>query len=166
MTIRNYVVFHSFVPVSVGFGTTFVEGLGEMDSDGRTGMPTLDEGVMEMDAAHAGRPDYYGNLYAPDGIARVVAAIGIDGYHLGVIFLLNLEIGYVHPPVGLNLFISSFRFRKPMTELYWAVVPFLLIMLATLIAVTGSIKRNGRLTSIILPAANFTSVALSAAVGS
>jgi 4-amino-4-deoxy-L-arabinose transferase-like glycosyltransferase len=70
ITLRNYVVFHTFVPVSVGFGTTFVEGLGEMDTAGSTGMPSTDEGVMQMDAAHFGRPDYYGNLYAPDGIAR------------------------------------------------------------------------------------------------
>jgi 4-amino-4-deoxy-L-arabinose transferase-like glycosyltransferase len=70
ITLRNYAVFHTFVPLSIGFGTTFVEGLAEMDSDGRTGLPPLDEGVMEMDAADVGRPDYYGSLYAPDGIAR------------------------------------------------------------------------------------------------
>ena len=70
MTIRNYAVFAAFVPVSVGFGTTFIEGLGEMDTEGRTGLPSTDEGVMEMDAGRLGRPDYYGNLYAPDGIAR------------------------------------------------------------------------------------------------
>jgi C4-dicarboxylate transporter DctM subunit len=69
-------------------------------------------------------------------IAPAAASFGIDPYHLGVIFLLNLEIGYVHPPVGLNLFISSFRFRKPMTELYWAIIPFIVIMLVTLIVVT------------------------------
>ncbi len=67
ITIRNGIVFRSFIPLSVGFGTTFVEGLGELGADG---MPTLDEGVMQMDAAHFGRPDYYGSLYAPDGIAR------------------------------------------------------------------------------------------------
>src|SRR5262249_18987090 len=61
-------------------------------------------------------------------IAPAATSFGIDPYHLGVIFLLNLEIGYVHPPVGLNLFISSFRFRVPMTELYWAILPFLLLM--------------------------------------
>jgi hypothetical protein len=69
-------------------------------------------------------------------IAPAAAGFGIDPYHLGVIFLLNLEIGYVHPPVGLNLFIASFRFRKPMTELYRAIIPFIVIMLITLIVVT------------------------------
>jgi hypothetical protein len=69
-------------------------------------------------------------------IAPAAIGFGINPYHLGVIFLLNLEVGYVHPPVGLNLFISSFRFRKPMVDLYWAVIPFLIIMLLVLIFVT------------------------------
>jgi C4-dicarboxylate transporter, DctM subunit len=69
-------------------------------------------------------------------IAPAAAGFGIDPYHLGVIFLLNLEIGYVHPPVGLNLFISSFRFRVPMVVLYRAIVPFIIIMLITLFIVT------------------------------
>ena len=53
ITIRNYIVFRSFVPISVGLGTTFVEGLAEFDTDGRTGLPATDEGVMQMDADHA-----------------------------------------------------------------------------------------------------------------
>jgi tripartite ATP-independent transporter DctM subunit len=82
-------------------------------------------------------------------IAPAATSFGIDPYHLGVIFLLNLEIGYVHPPVGLNLFIAAFRFRRPMTELYWAVLPFLLIMLIVLGLVTyvpalTPIKARGR----------------------
>lgn len=60
----------------------------------------------------------------------------IDPYHLGIIFLLNLEIGYLLPPAGLNLFIAAFRFKRPIVELYRAVVPFILIMLATLMLVT------------------------------
>jgi TRAP-type C4-dicarboxylate transport system permease large subunit len=60
----------------------------------------------------------------------------IDPYHLGVIFLLNLEIGYLLPPAGLNLFIAAFRFNRPITELYRAVVPFILLMLVALLTVT------------------------------
>jgi tripartite ATP-independent transporter DctM subunit len=56
------------------------------------------------------------------------AAFGIHPIHLGVIFLANLELGFLFPPVGLNLFLSSSRFEKPMTVLYRAVVPFLLIL--------------------------------------
>jgi len=67
ITIRNYIAFKTFIPLSVGFGTTFVEGLGDLDHDGSKGMPVTDEDVMRMDSAHFGRPDYYGNLYRPMG---------------------------------------------------------------------------------------------------
>jgi len=69
-------------------------------------------------------------------IVPAAAQFHIDPYHLGVIFLLNLEIGYLLPPAGLNLFIAAFRFDKPITELYRAVIPFILIMAATLLLVT------------------------------
>jgi len=62
-------------------------------------------------------------------------SIGIDPYHLGIIFLLNLEIGYLTPPVGLNLFISSYRFDRPITTLYRAVLPFI-GLLAVALALT------------------------------
>ncbi len=70
ITIRNFLVFHSFIPLSLGAGTTFIEGLSDCDDDGRLGLPSTDEGVMEMDARNADRPDYYGNLYSPDGVER------------------------------------------------------------------------------------------------
>jgi tripartite ATP-independent transporter DctM subunit len=56
--------------------------------------------------------------------------------HLGIIFLTNIEIGYLTPPVGLNLFISAFRFRKPIVDVYRAVIPWLLMMLVALLFVT------------------------------
>lgn len=55
-------------------------------------------------------------------------AFGIHPVHLGVIFLANLELGFLFPPVGLNLFLSSSRFEKPMIQLYRAVLPFLLVL--------------------------------------
>lgn len=61
---------------------------------------------------------------------------GIDPVHLGIIFLANLEIGYSTPPVGLNLFIASFRFNRPILKLYHATLPFLAIRLAILALVT------------------------------
>jgi len=61
---------------------------------------------------------------------------GIDPYHLGVIFLLNLEVGYLHPPVGLNLFITSIKFQRPITEVMWATIPFLVTMLIALMTIT------------------------------
>ena len=63
-------------------------------------------------------------------------AYGIDPYHLAIIFLLNLEIGYLTPPVGINLFISSIRFGKPVTYLYRAVLPFIGILFIALMIVT------------------------------
>ncbi len=69
-------------------------------------------------------------------IAPIAKAYGIDPYHLGVIFLLNLEVGYLHPPVGLNLFITSVKFQRPITEVMWATIPFLVTMIAALVVVT------------------------------
>jgi TRAP-type C4-dicarboxylate transport system permease large subunit len=48
--------------------------------------------------------------------------------HLGVIFLANLELGFLFPPAGLNLFLSSSRFNKPLPQLYRDVLPFLIIL--------------------------------------
>lgn len=61
-------------------------------------------------------------------IAPMGRAFGIDPIHLGIIFLANLELGFLFPPVGLNLFLSSSRFNKPLPQLYRHVVPFLLIL--------------------------------------
>jgi tripartite ATP-independent transporter DctM subunit len=69
-------------------------------------------------------------------IAPVAAQYGIDPVHLGALFLLNLEIGYMTPPLGLNLFLSSRRFEKPLPALYRAVGPFWLILVAALLIVT------------------------------
>jgi C4-dicarboxylate transporter, DctM subunit len=60
----------------------------------------------------------------------------IHPIHLGIIFLANLEIGYSTPPIGINLFIASQRFKKPVVTLFRSTIPFLLIMLAWLLALT------------------------------
>jgi tripartite ATP-independent transporter DctM subunit len=67
------------------------------------------------------------------GIAH---AYHVSPYHLGVIFLLNLEVGYLHPPVGLNLFITSVKFQRPITEVMWATIPFLVTMIVALLTIT------------------------------
>ena len=66
----------------------------------------------------------------------VALKYGIDPIHLCVIFLVNLEIGYSTPPVGINLFISSIKFQKPVTTLYRASIPYLLLLLLALILIT------------------------------
>ena len=61
---------------------------------------------------------------------------GIHPVHLGIVFLANLELGYLTPPVGMNLFLASYRLGKPMVEVYRAIVPVLLVMLAGVAAIT------------------------------
>jgi len=61
-------------------------------------------------------------------VAPIGAAFGIDPVHLGVVFLANLELGFLFPPAGLNLFLASSRFDKPLPQLYRDVVPFLIIL--------------------------------------
>jgi C4-dicarboxylate transporter DctM subunit len=69
-------------------------------------------------------------------ILPIAEGYGINPIHLGIIFLTNLQIGYCTPPVGLNLFLASYRFEKPVTELYRATLPFLGILLITLVIIT------------------------------
>lgn len=69
-------------------------------------------------------------------IVPIALKYGIDPIHLGVIFLVNLEIGYSTPPIGINLFISSIKFEKPVTLLYRASLPYLLLMLLFLVLIT------------------------------
>ena len=69
-------------------------------------------------------------------IAPMGEAYGVDPVHLGIIFLANLELGYLTPPVGLNLFLSSYRFGQPLTRVYRSVLPFLLILLGGVLLIT------------------------------
>ena len=69
-------------------------------------------------------------------IAPLGLAFGIDPVHLGVIFIANLELGYLTPPVGLNLFLASYRFERPLMEVYRAAVPFLFLRGAGVLVVT------------------------------
>lgn len=66
----------------------------------------------------------------------VARSFGIDLYHLAAIFLVNLEIGYSTPPVGMNLFIAGLKFDQPVTTLYRASIPFLLLLMLCLVLVT------------------------------
>ena len=66
----------------------------------------------------------------------VAVGFGIHPVHLGIIFLANMQIGYFTPPVGMNLFIASYRFKKPLTELYASTLPFFVIMLFALLVIT------------------------------
>lgn len=69
-------------------------------------------------------------------IAPLGSAFGIDPVHLGIIFLANLELGFLTPPIGMNLFLSSYRFDKPLTEVYSSTVAPLIILLIGVLAIT------------------------------
>ncbi|MCX4240977.1 TRAP transporter large permease [Paraliomyxa miuraensis] len=69
-------------------------------------------------------------------ITPIAAQYDVHPVHLGVIFLANLEIGYLTPPVGLNLFISSLAFDRPVVQLYRMALPFLLLMMVALLVIT------------------------------
>lgn len=69
-------------------------------------------------------------------ILPVAVSYGISPIHLGIIFLANMQIGYFTPPVGMNLFISSYRFEKPVTEIYKATLPFMAVLLLAVICIT------------------------------
>ncbi len=69
-------------------------------------------------------------------ITPIALKYGVDPVHLGIIFLTNLEVGYLHPPLGLNLFIASFRFKRSLYELYWATLPFLILVVISLVLIT------------------------------
>ena len=69
-------------------------------------------------------------------IIPIASEFNIHPIHLGIIFLVNLGIGYVTPPVGLNLFIASIRFRESVLKLYWAALPFVFLLILALMAIT------------------------------
>ncbi len=69
-------------------------------------------------------------------IIPIAEQFQVNPVHLAIVFLTNLEIGYITPPVGINLFISSFRFKRPVIELYKVSLPFLFLMIFALIIIT------------------------------
>ncbi len=69
-------------------------------------------------------------------IAPMGAAFGVDPVHLGIIFLANLQLGYLTPPIGMNLFLSAYRFNQPLARVCRYSLPFLLIMLVGVLLIT------------------------------
>lgn len=65
----------------------------------------------------------------------IAVGYGIHPIHFGIIFLATMQIGYFTPPVGMNLFIASYRFNKPITELYYATIPFMLILFVAVLVI-------------------------------
>lgn len=68
-------------------------------------------------------------------IVPIGLAFGVDPLHLGVVFLANLELGYLTPPVGMNLFLASLRFKRPLLEIWRTVLRFLVIFLVWVLVI-------------------------------
>ena len=66
----------------------------------------------------------------------IALGYGIDPVHLGILFLANLQLGYFTPPVGMNLFIASYRFNEPIWSLVRACMPFFWLLLAAVLLIT------------------------------
>jgi C4-dicarboxylate transporter DctM subunit len=69
-------------------------------------------------------------------ILPIAAEYGVHDVHLGIVFLAAMQLGYMTPPVGLNLFIASYRFEKPIMHVYSATFPFLIILMLSVILIT------------------------------
>jgi len=69
-------------------------------------------------------------------IAPIAARFAVDPVQLGIIFLANLELGYLTPPIGMNLCLSAYRFKQPMTAVYRATLPVYLILLGGVLLIT------------------------------
>ena len=69
-------------------------------------------------------------------ILPIAAEYGVHEVHLGIIFLAAMQLGYMTPPVGLNLFIASYRFEKTIMHVYSATFPFLIILMLSVVLIT------------------------------
>jgi len=69
-------------------------------------------------------------------ILPIASQYNVDPVHLGIVFLAAMQLGYLTPPVGLNLFIASYRFEKPIMSVYSATLPFLLMLMLSVIIIT------------------------------
>jgi len=106
ITIRNWMLYHRFIPISVDAGLALVEGIAAYDDDGRFGMPRFDGEALKKDLEWHGRPEYGGNLWLPDGIER-------DGYR----FSRGLDVIRSHPAWFAGVMIRRgmfmLRYDKP-----------------------------------------------------
>jgi TRAP-type C4-dicarboxylate transport system permease large subunit len=69
-------------------------------------------------------------------ITPVAEEYGINNVHLGIIFLANMQIGYLTPPLGMGLFISSYRFNKGILKITVACLPFIAMLIASVLVIT------------------------------
>ena len=97
------------------------------------GQQNINDGYLLVGAA---MDIYSGILVVVPLLAPLAPAFGVDALHLGAIFMVNLQLGYLMPPVGENLFLASSRFDRPMLEVFRATLPFVIIMAVVTLVVT------------------------------
>ncbi len=69
-------------------------------------------------------------------ILPVAQQFGVDPVHLGIVFLATMQLGYITPPVGLNLFIAGYRFERPILDIYVSTLPFFFWLMASVLIIT------------------------------
>ena len=106
LTIRNFVVFHAFVPISSAGGHNFIAGLADYDAEGKFGLSVLDVDAAKQEAEMYGRPDYGVNQYSPDGIQREK-----DRYRRGIKIVIENPVWYFRSVIHRAL-TYSLRFER------------------------------------------------------
>jgi len=95
-----------------------------------------------------GLMDIYSSILVVVPLIRPIAqAYGIDPVHLGIVFLANAELGYLTPPMGENLFLSSFRFGKPLARVYASTLPYYVMLAIAVLLITHLPGIGARLVS-------------------
>ena len=131
--LLGYPAAFSLGAVGLIFGLIGIE-LGQFSPDFLQALPERVYGVMSNDTLLA-IPffTFMGLVLERSGMAEdlldtIGQLFGIDMVHLGIIFLANLELGFLMPPVGMNLLLGSYRFNKPMSEMTRASFPMLVVL--------------------------------------
>ena len=68
-------------------------------------------------------------------ILPIATQFGVDPVHLGIVFLATMQLGYITPPVGLNLFIAGYRFDRPIVDIYFSTLPFFAFLMLSVILI-------------------------------
>jgi TRAP-type C4-dicarboxylate transport system permease large subunit len=68
-------------------------------------------------------------------ILPIATQFGVHPVHLGIVFLATMQLGYITPPVGLNLFISGYRFNRPIVDIYFSTLPFFVFLMVSVVII-------------------------------
>jgi hypothetical protein len=124
ITIRNWVVYHRFIPLALPAGVNLVQGIAEMDKEDRFGMPLFDPDVLKTDVEWSGRSDYGGHMWTPDGIDR-----DRERFARGLAVIRSHPIWFLGASARRAAFILSYNESRPRDWPFnTATVPLLSVM--------------------------------------